>query len=1299
MASINRGDNTNAFGYDFLRIYLNNPNEMYIQKAVFQINNDLEKIYYEPTFPLRINLTGAETELLDQVNTCRLALWDGNGRRRTAEGKFTFFVRENNITEPDGASEDIEPLAEDNELPIYFDLTANEFAAEFVVNATPSKMSELQQDIDIVSSRNLKPGNNINIEYGDNIIISADLDTKVEWENVLNRPTINGQELIGDVTIECEQVNSDWNAEEGKAKILNKPEFADVAFSGDYSDITNTPHIPSKTSEILNDSGYINKRVGDLVNYWTINETKDYLDSQGYASDLTERVEALENKEQQDVDDLQQQIDTKVTPEQLAQGLSTKVDENTLDGLLNNKADKSSIGKGKLFIYANNEEQGQFSANSQGNVQIDLSIPTKTSDLDNDSNFLTPEDIDVNSFVNKQDYLNDRANFARKSEIGSGILNIAQNGSTIGSFNANSFNNKTIDLTTPTKLSDLDNDIEMVLPEDLIPLENNIDNLSQRVTTNTNNITFFQSELNNKVDKVAGKTLISTSEVNRLRNVDNYDDTEVKADIAANSADISRLSTKIDGKVNAEDGKGLSTNDYTDRDKTKLNDAYDITTNNTLAIETLQGKVNTNTNNISSLTTSLSEVADNLTLESVTRANQDVNLQQQITALSMQARVKDYVETYDDLVHYDMDKVNKGDVVIVIKDEQHNNAMCYYRCDNVDDDPSAKQFFYIGTEGVHYTKDEADARFVNLETTINGKLLTGVVELSASDIGALTPGAINDNIITIKKNNEIVDSFSLNQDFDKAINISVPTDNSELTNGAKYIDEDFVHLYLGSESQIQELATDKVCDQLEALWHDTGKDPSIRKNLQEQIIELKDIAMGEISGLNYIATTGSCYDLEQLIPDIENDETTPNFGISDMFKNWKNTHTSSVIYHAEYKDYLDDTFIEDLIDKTGFVSEAGLSETYQKKADMPTKVSQFENDRNYVTSNAIGKGILTVKINGQTFNNNTFGANEKYDTELNIPVANDFATSGETSKLPIANDVVSERFNTLESDVVYKAETQTISGDKTFTGSANFSGSTSFAVAPVYTGTLDAADNSTKLATTKWVTSHTNSKDELCAHLAGSETFTGNKTFAGVTKAPTLQDLTDSSDQVATTKWIQDHKYAEDNNVIHRNGPSTTEHVFGPKQFNNYITFAGTANLSQGGICATPDTTQSWYSTNLVTNVEYVEDRITTVNGTIADLQAEVTAIELGSKTLVELEGNTLEIDTLMYTTITQDETISLPEVEDDYYHECKIQLYMPEAYNVLIGDSVRIDEAGLYDITFIWYKPLEQWICQAVKY
>ena len=145
MASINRGDNTGAFGCEFLRIYLNNPNNLAIQKAIFQINGDLEKEYYNPKFPLKVNFTGAETELLQQVNFCRLALWDENGRRRTADGKFTFFVKENQINAPDEPVEVEEETVEENS--IHFDLDEAEFAAQFTINATPSKMSELQQDI------------------------------------------------------------------------------------------------------------------------------------------------------------------------------------------------------------------------------------------------------------------------------------------------------------------------------------------------------------------------------------------------------------------------------------------------------------------------------------------------------------------------------------------------------------------------------------------------------------------------------------------------------------------------------------------------------------------------------------------------------------------------------------------------------------------------------------------------------------------------------------------------------------------------------------------------------------------------------------------------------------------------------------------------------------------------------------------------------------------------------------------------------------------------------------------------
>lgn len=49
------------------------------------------------------------------------------------------------------------------------------------------------------------------------------------------------------------QVNSDWNASSGVAEILNKPNLATVATSGDYSDLQNAPIVPTQTSDLLND--------------------------------------------------------------------------------------------------------------------------------------------------------------------------------------------------------------------------------------------------------------------------------------------------------------------------------------------------------------------------------------------------------------------------------------------------------------------------------------------------------------------------------------------------------------------------------------------------------------------------------------------------------------------------------------------------------------------------------------------------------------------------------------------------------------------------------------------------------------------------------------------------------------------------------------------------------------------------------------------------------------------------------------------------------------------------------------
>ena len=81
--------------------------------------------------------------------------------------------------------------------------------------------------------------------------------------------------------------------------------------------------------------------------------------------------------------------------------------------------------------------------------------------------------------------------------------------------------------------------------------------------------TEMNTALENKVDKVPGKSLISDTEITRLASVDNYNDTAIKTDIAK-KADTTTVNTALEGKVDKVVGKELSTNDYTTAEKEKL---------------------------------------------------------------------------------------------------------------------------------------------------------------------------------------------------------------------------------------------------------------------------------------------------------------------------------------------------------------------------------------------------------------------------------------------------------------------------------------------------------------------------------------------------------------------------------------------------------------------------------------------------------------------------------------------------------------------------------------------------------
>lgn len=93
---IYKGDDTGAFGNNFITINLNNPLDYPVSKVEFIINGGgciPIKTYENPVFPLRINFTKEETEKFLGVNVCRLRAYDEYGLRKTCNNTLTFYAQ------------------------------------------------------------------------------------------------------------------------------------------------------------------------------------------------------------------------------------------------------------------------------------------------------------------------------------------------------------------------------------------------------------------------------------------------------------------------------------------------------------------------------------------------------------------------------------------------------------------------------------------------------------------------------------------------------------------------------------------------------------------------------------------------------------------------------------------------------------------------------------------------------------------------------------------------------------------------------------------------------------------------------------------------------------------------------------------------------------------------------------------------------------------------------------------------------------------------------------------------------
>ena len=125
-----------------------------------------------------------------------------------------------------------------------------------------------------------------------------------------------------------------------------------------------------------------------------------------------------------------------------------------------------------------------------------------------------------------------------------------------------------------------------------------------------------------------------------------------------------------------------------------------------------------------------SAIGTAVTAEARARENADNGLQSQIDALTVSSDVIDVLGTYQDLQNYDTSHVKENDIIKVLQDSTHSNAMSYYKwviTSNVG------AWVYVVSEGPFYTKSEADVLLNSKQNTEDNSLDTS----SKTIVGAI----------------------------------------------------------------------------------------------------------------------------------------------------------------------------------------------------------------------------------------------------------------------------------------------------------------------------------------------------------------------------------------------------------------------------------------------------------------------------------------------------------------------------------------------------------------------------------
>ena len=121
--------------------------------------------------------------------------------------------------------------------------------------------------------------------------------------------------------------------------------------------------------------------------------------------------------------------------------------------------------------------------------------------------------------------------------------------------------------------------------------------------------------------------------------------------------------------------------------------------------------------------------------ESNLRSAADSEIWQEIETIEASSDVVDVVGTYAELQAYDTSKLHDKDLIKVLQDETHDDAITYYRWST-----STDTFTYVGAEGPYYTASETDALLAGKQNTLTaGSNITIVNDVISATAEPLQP--------------------------------------------------------------------------------------------------------------------------------------------------------------------------------------------------------------------------------------------------------------------------------------------------------------------------------------------------------------------------------------------------------------------------------------------------------------------------------------------------------------------------------------------------------------------------------